>query len=33
MTNNSVQIANGINDFFTNIGPELASKFQNTNER
>ena len=28
-----MQIANGINDFFTNIGPELASKFQNINER
>ena len=33
VTNNSMQIANGINDFFTNIGPELASKFQNINKR
>ena len=32
ITNNPEQIANGINDFFTNIGPELANKFQNTNE-
>ena len=30
--NDPVQIANGLNDFFTNIGTELASKFQNTNE-
>ena len=29
--NDPIQIANTVNDFFTNIGPKLASKFQNSN--
>ena len=29
--NDPIKIANTVNDFFTNIGPKLASKFQNSN--
>ena len=29
--NDPIQIANTVNDFFTNIGPKLANKFQNSN--
>ena len=30
ITNDPVQIANAVNDFFTNIGPNLANKFENS---
>ena len=32
LTNDPVQIANEMNDFFTGIGPKLASKFENTRQ-
>ena len=32
ITNDPIQIANAVNDFFTNIGPNLASKFQSSSQ-
>ena len=32
ITTDPIQIANSVNDFFTNIGPKLANKFQNSNQ-
>ena len=32
ITNDPIQIANAVNDFFTNIGPTLANKFKNSNQ-
>ena len=30
ITNDPVQVANAVNDFFTNIGPNLANKFESS---
>ena len=32
VTNDPIQIANAVNDFFTNIGPNLANKFESSRE-
>ena len=32
VTNDPVQIANAVNDFFTNIGPNLANKFESSRQ-
>ena len=32
ITNDPVQIANAVNDFFTNIGPNLANKFESSRQ-